>query len=248
MSGPVAFDQRSAEKLAAMYRQVRLELANLQRSLVAPGVQRHQSVLMPGLGLAKLTEALDDDHLAAKAKKWAWSPAAEEYAATEREITLHSFLRPAGATIAADTLVIYAQIGKRREIVGLGFVFPAFTARATLDGALTGDTATISGFTVTSPPPFTTPPDPLPTSVGNPFKHRGQAGGQVLLLFDGDAEEWQVIDVEKTVVKIAVGVGGVGPLRAEGNKLQLYLTEVATEYGSDPVWEDMVPGTGCPAP
>lgn len=125
---------------------------------------------------------------------------------------------------------------------------PAFTAKATLTAALSDATGTITGFTVTSPPPFTAPPDPLPTSVANPFKHRGQPGGQVQLLFDADADEWQVIDVEKTVVKLAVGVGGVGPLRASGNKLQLYLTEVATEYATAPAWEDMVPGTGCPAP
>lgn len=120
MDGPYGFDRRSVEKLAAALRNLQLQFTNMQRSLVATGVQRHQGVFIPGLKMARLTETLDDTHKAAKAKKWAWSATEEDYVATDREITLRCFLRPAGETIEALTRVYYARIGKFNEIIVVG--------------------------------------------------------------------------------------------------------------------------------
>lgn len=117
MSGPVAFDQRSVEKLIAMYRQMRLELTNTQRVLRALGPQHHQGSLLPGLGRARLTETMDDSKTVVTAKKMIWSDQENKYIESNREMQLRCFLRPSGETIEANTRVYYARIGKLNEII-----------------------------------------------------------------------------------------------------------------------------------
>jgi hypothetical protein len=120
MAEPAIFDLASAQKLVAAYRQLRLELTNVQRQLRAIGVTHQQPMSIAGLGLARLTSTIDDDNPVGEAHRWILPKADGEYTETSRELHLRCFLRPEGETIEERTRVIYAPVGKVNEIIVVG--------------------------------------------------------------------------------------------------------------------------------
>lgn len=118
------------------------------------------------------------------------------------------------------------------------------TATASLSAALTGgSTASITGFTITSPTPFNLSPSTTPTSASNPYKHYGLSGAAVQLAWNGST--WDIVDIARVTAKTILLYSGTGALRISGGKLQGYMVDTAVEIGATPTWTDCVDGTEC---
>lgn len=89
----------------------------------------------------------------------------------------------------------------------------ALTARGTLSGSMcAASTATIAGFTVTSPSPFNLLP--LSPTITNPRGHAGQHGDDVWLAFNKEGPVYEISDMELHAVSV------INNLRQSGAFLQ----------------------------
>lgn len=69
------------------------------------------------LRCARLTEDMTDANPSATANVWEWDDGTEDWVETDTEVTLRSFLRPEGETIADRTRVFFEQVGRVLQIV-----------------------------------------------------------------------------------------------------------------------------------
>lgn len=106
----------------------------------------------------------------------------------------------------------------------------ALTASATLSGSMcAASTATVAGFTVTSPSPFNL--FPLSPTITNPEGHAGEHGDDVRLVFNKDGPVYEIWDIELHAVSVLTS------LREHLSQLQgLYRTIYVERCESTNLW------------
>lgn len=137
--------------------------------------------------------------------------------------------------IAAGAKVTYVKLGSNFYIVECPEVCDVVLGQATLSGYLTTATSgvAIGSFSFLSASFGLS----SPTTADNRFRHRGQTGDKVLLLWSSVAAAWIIIDVEKHAQKIVLDFR----IKTGNTAIEANCVTCALEYGDNaPAWEDKI--------
>jgi hypothetical protein len=133
---------------------------------------------------------------------------------------------------------IYDAIEDKYVVVWCEQICITGKAELGVDMCATGS-GTITNFTVTSPAPFNLAPTSLPTSVLNPYEHRGQATDVVWLAWDNSVSDWVIIDVEKHELTVLIS------LRLNGGYIEGLQQPIWGEFCTDETWVQLIGTTEC---